>query len=111
MKILIVDDEQNVAQAVGWMVKDAGWDYEICTDPEMAIKLAEEGTFGAIICDYTLFGGWNGFHVLKHAKCPRKALMSGQDTPETLAILKGYRFFLKPIRIEDIEEWLSPKYD
>jgi CheY-like chemotaxis protein len=111
MKLLIVDDEEGICLFLSLIAKECGWFPVTLTSPDEAVDLLSEDEFDAVLSDYRFNNsGLTGFHVLRHARCDRKAMMSGNDV-ETLALLKGYRFFKKPDIEGDVREWLSAKYD
>jgi two-component system copper resistance phosphate regulon response regulator CusR len=54
MKILIVEDDAEVAMAVREGLDEAGYSTHVVRDGERALKLAESGSFGLIVLDLML---------------------------------------------------------
>ncbi|MBR4295889.1 MAG: response regulator transcription factor [Clostridia bacterium] len=61
-KILIVEDESNIAQLLAVNLMLAGYDYEIASDGEEGLEKALTGTFDLILLDLML-PKMNGFEV------------------------------------------------
>lgn len=109
VRVLIVDDDENVCILVSLVVKDCGWVYVYTTNPDDALLIAKNQEFDAVISDYNLNASMNGFTLLHRINAPRKAIMSGNNC-ETLALMKGYKYIQKPNLEGDIQEFLSGKY-
>jgi DNA-binding response OmpR family regulator len=67
MKILIVEDERNLADGLRFNLEAEGYEAEIANDGESAILAAEKGGFDAIVLDVML-PGIDGFEVAKHLR-------------------------------------------
>lgn len=53
-KILIVEDEKNIAQVLAFNLMQAGYDYEIAGDGEEGLRKALKGSFDLILLDIML---------------------------------------------------------
>ena len=53
-KILIVEDEKNIAQVLAFNLMQAGFDYEIASDGEEGLRKALKGNFDLILLDIML---------------------------------------------------------
>ena len=53
-KILIVEDEKNIAQVLAFNLMQAGYDYEIAMDGEEGLRKALKGNFDLILLDIML---------------------------------------------------------
>ena len=53
-KILIVEDEKNIAQVLAFNLMQAGYDYEIASDGEEGLRRALRGNFDLILLDIML---------------------------------------------------------
>ena len=53
-KILIVEDEKNIAQVLAFNLMQAGYDYEIASDGEEGLRKALKGNFDLILLDIML---------------------------------------------------------
>src|SRR5665648_73237 len=67
MKILIVEDEVKLTQALEYLFKKQKIDVEIANDGEEGILLAEKDTYDVIVLDIML-PGVNGLDILKHIR-------------------------------------------
>lgn len=67
MKILIVEDEVKLTQALEFLFKKQKIDVEIANDGEEGIILAEKDIYDAIVLDIML-PGVNGLDILKHIR-------------------------------------------
>ena len=64
MKILIVEDEQHIADGLRFNLEAEGHDVSIAADGETALKQLGETTFDAVVLDVML-PGINGFRVAR----------------------------------------------
>ena len=53
-KILIVEDEKNIAQVLAFNLMQAGYDYDIAQDGEEGLRKALRGNFDLILLDIML---------------------------------------------------------
>ncbi len=53
-KILIVEDEKNIAQVLAFNLMQAGYDYDIASDGEEGLRKALKGNFDLILLDIML---------------------------------------------------------
>lgn len=86
MKILIVDDDELIANLVEQNLIIEGFSTEVCHDGVTALKLAEEGKPDLIILDIML-PGLDGFHVcrkLQGSGIPIIMLTSKSDISDKL---------------------------
>ena len=67
MKILIIEDEYNLADAISSMLKSKKYDVEIRTDGEEGLDEALTDIYDLIILDVML-PHKNGFEILKELK-------------------------------------------
>jgi len=66
-RILIVEDEKNIAQILGFNVMQAGYDYDIAFDGEEGLKKALTNTFDLILLDLML-PKIDGFEVCRRIR-------------------------------------------
>jgi signal transduction histidine kinase len=115
LKVLVVDDNAAVAQALGWMLETIGHDYQLVHEGPAAIRAA--GDFGpdAILLDIGL-PGMDGYAVCREFRrderfknIPIIAQTGwGQERDKALASDAGFNHHLvKPVAIEDLERLLA----
>ncbi|MCD8083773.1 MAG: response regulator transcription factor [Clostridiales bacterium] len=74
MRVLIIEDEERLAQTLASLLKRSGYTTSIAGDGISGLTLAESRAFDAVILD-AMLPGMNGFDVL----CRMRA--DGNDTP------------------------------
>jgi DNA-binding response OmpR family regulator len=77
MRILLVDDEAQLAQHIAVALQQAGHESEISTDGEAALQRAKVGNFDLLILDVKLplRDGWSILSELRIARVPARVLM------------------------------------
>ncbi len=66
-KILIVEDDENIAKMIGATISIAGYQYQVCTDGKEAVDIILEGNYDLILLDVML-PGVDGFEVIQRIK-------------------------------------------
>ena len=64
MRVLIVDDDEDICMILELIFKKKGWEASYCTDGEAAIKRLKETIFDVVFLDI-LMPGMDGNEVLK----------------------------------------------
>ncbi|MDI6791555.1 MAG: PAS domain S-box protein [bacterium] len=69
-KILLMDDEEDVREATGWLLKGLGYEVEFAGDGAEAVDLYNEARkvgrpFGGVILDLTIPGGMGGKETMQ----------------------------------------------
>ena len=69
MKVIIIDDEPFVANALSRLLRSRGFQTEVATDGRVGLKRALGGEFQAILCDLMMpeFSGVDLYHQLEAA--------------------------------------------
>lgn len=67
MRVLIVEDERNLAETLQQMLKENRFDSDICLDGEKGLQYAEEGAYDLIILDIML-PKINGFTIVEQLR-------------------------------------------
>jgi DNA-binding response OmpR family regulator len=77
MRILLVDDEAQLAQHIATALLQAGHESEIATDGEVALDRARSGNFDLVILDVKLplRDGWSILSELRASHNPTRVLM------------------------------------
>jgi CheY-like chemotaxis protein len=64
LKVLVVDDNVDVAQTVGWMLETMGHDYRMVHEGKLAVELARDYRPDAILLDIGM-PGMDGYAVCR----------------------------------------------
>ncbi len=67
MRVLIVEDERNLAETLKAMLKESRFDSDVCTDGELGLEYAQKGTYDLIILDVML-PKVNGFTIVERLR-------------------------------------------
>lgn len=67
MKILVVEDEVRLAEALRDLLESKGWTAELAADGQKALELGTQGNYDAMILDVML-PGLDGFTVARHLR-------------------------------------------
>jgi len=106
MKILIVEDEQHLADGLRFNLEAEGYEAEIAADGETALELVDKGKFDAIVLDVMLPGA-NGFEVSRDLRTRQNytpiLMLTARGRPED--VLKGFEagaddYLPKPFDLE-----------
>ena len=115
LKVLVVDDNEAVAQTVGWMLEAIGHDYRLVHDGRDALAAAREFRPDAILLDIGL-PGMDGYEVCRALRrepafraTPIIAQTGwGQERDKTLASEAGFdRHLVKPVGLDRLESLLA----
>src|SRR4029078_2886367 len=115
LKVLVVDDNPDVAQSVGWMLEEIGHQYHVVHDGRLALPEARQYRLDVILLDIGL-PGMDGYEVcralrqdtlFKHTPIIAQTGW-GQSRDKTNASEAGFNDHLtKPVAIEDLERILA----
>lgn len=106
MKILIVEDEQHIADGLRFNLEADGYEAEIASDGETALDMLKGSTFDAIVLDVML-PGIDGFTVAKTLRDQKNftpiLMLTARSRPED--VLKGFEagtddYLPKPFDLE-----------
>lgn len=106
MKILIVEDEQHLADGLRFNLEAEGYDITIASDGETALKDLGEATFNAVVLDVML-PGIDGFRVARSMRDKADftpiLMLTARGRPED--VLKGFEsgtddYLPKPFDLE-----------
>lgn len=115
LKVLVVDDNPDVAQAVGWMLEEIGHRYHVVHDGRRALPEAREYRPDVILLDIGL-PGMDGYEVCRALRedelfkdTPIIAQTGwGQARDKTSASEAGFNDHLtKPVALDDLERVLA----
>ncbi len=105
-KILIVEDEESIANLIRMNLVKAGYQCEIASDGEMAADAIEERPFDLILLDIML-PKLNGYEVLEYAKTVEVPVIFLTAMGETEQKVKGLKlgaedYIAKPFEIAEL---------
>ena len=113
-RVLIVEDEPNIAEALRFILERAGYEVDLARDGEAALARLAESAPDLLVLDVML-PGRNGFEILKelradprHARLPVAVLTAkGQSLDRRTAEEVGANVFLtKPFSNQEVLERL-----
>jgi DNA-binding NtrC family response regulator len=109
-KVLLVDDEREFIDALAERMQARGMDVSKTTSPKKALKMAEEGSYDAIVLDLRMpeMGGLEVLKILKKKKPDIQIiLLTGHASVQTgIAAMKMGAMDLveKPVSIKELIE-------
>jgi signal transduction histidine kinase len=115
LKVLVVDDNVDVAQTIGWMLETIGHDYRLVHDGRQALEAAKEYRPDVVLLDIGL-PGMDGYAVCRAFRqdellkdTPIIAQTGwGQSRDKTLASEAGFDHHLtKPVALGELEQILA----
>jgi signal transduction histidine kinase len=117
LKVLVVDDNVDVAQTVGWMLEEIGHQYHLVHDGRQALQAAREFRPDAILLDIGLpvMDGYAVCRAFRQDDLFKDALIIaqtgwGQTRDKTLASEAGFDHHLvKPVAYDELERVLADK--
>ena len=115
LKVLVVDDNFDVAQTVGWMIETIGHEYRLVHEGELAVQTAQEYRPDAILLDINM-PGMDGYAVCRALR--EQTLFNdtviiaqtgwGQTQARTDAGESGFDHHLvKPVNMDRLEQLLA----
>ncbi|MDE1995478.1 MAG: response regulator [Rhizobiaceae bacterium] len=115
LRVLVVDDNLDVAQTVGWMLDEIGHDFHLVHDGRAALDAAGEFRPDVVLLDIGL-PGMDGYEVCRafrqDARFKGLPIIAqsgwGQSKDKTLASEAGFNHHLtKPVALEELQQVLS----
>ena len=112
-KILLVEDEMVVREALRDWLTDDGYDVDVAEDGEEALKKIKEAEFGVIVLDLKLPGidGLQVFEEAKELKQETKGIMitayPSKETLEKAKRLGLIDYLSKPFQAEELEKIIN----
>jgi signal transduction histidine kinase len=115
LKVLVVDDNVELAQTVGWMLEEIGHEYHLVHDGRQALQAAREFRPDAILLDIGLpeMDGYAVCRAFRQDDSFKDALIIaqtgwGQQRDKALASEAGFDHHLvKPVAYKDLERVLA----
>ena len=107
-RILLVDDEERILDALGCMFKEIGHDVATAATPVEALRLVSEGSFRIAFVDHHL-GSMDGLELIDQLKKfdPNLQFVIMTGNPDIEATVRALGdgvadFLRKPFRFEDL---------
>ena len=115
LKVLVIDDNVEVAQTIGWMLEEMGHHYSLVHDGRLALQAAREFRPDAILLDIGLpvMDGYAVCRAFRQDELFKDALIIaqtgwGQQKDKSLASEARFDHHLvKPVAYEDLERILA----
>jgi CheY-like chemotaxis protein len=115
LKVLVVDDNLDVAQTLGWMIETIGHEYRLVHEGKLAVQTAQEYRPDAILLDINM-PGMDGYAVCRALR--EQTLFNdtviiaqsgwGPTHAQTDADESGFDYHLvKPVNIDRLEQLLA----
>ncbi len=108
-RILVVEDDDHVAQGLCWALRLRGFATEVCGSGEEALALTRVSGFDLVICDLRL-PGMSGRQLVEQlaAAFPgmRRILITGYGSAETQGWAATWvdAYLVKPFGVQDLVE-------
>jgi len=109
-KILVVDDEPDVAEMITELLRDAGYAPEMCTDSVAAFRLVSAAAYDLVVSDIMMpdFSGLLLLSLVKaQSPAPEVILVTGFSTRERAmeAVRQGaFAYLEKPFDVAELLE-------
>ncbi|HKY83042.1 MAG TPA: ATP-binding protein [Sphingobium sp.] len=106
-RILLVEDDDSVADAVGGMLHELGFEIERAGNGEAALQRLERGAdFDLVLSDMIMPGDVSGIDLVRRIKEDRPALstmlMTGYSAAAASAAKEGVALLSKPFSLQDL---------
>jgi CheY-like chemotaxis protein len=106
-RVLVVDDDAQVRQAIRWALEDEGFTVVTVADPGEAVDAARNLRPAVVVLDYTLPGtdGPELAHQLRAGPMPPVPILmitADGEPAGKAARLGAYAFLQKPFQVEDL---------
>lgn len=107
-RILVVDDEPEVAETITELLRDAGYDPEMCTDSVTAFRLLSAAAYDLVVSDIMMpdFSGLLLLSLVKaQSPAPEVILVTGFSTRERAleAVRQGaFAYLEKPFDTDEL---------
>lgn len=115
LKVLVVDDNVDVAQTVGWMLETIGHDYRMVHEGNLAVKAAQEYQPDAVLLDIGM-PGMDGYAVCRALRAQSSfdntVIIAQTGWGQTQArVAHGESGFdhhlVKPVNLDHLEQLLA----
>ena len=106
-RVLIVDDDPGVRQAIQWALEDEGFSVEAAADGQAALELATSRRPDLVLLDITL-PRLDGYGVARELRrehgpaLPILAITADGQAPEKARRVGAYAFVRKPFELDEL---------
>jgi signal transduction histidine kinase len=115
LRVLVVDDNVDVAETIGWLLEDMGHDFMLVHDARLALDVARKFLPGVVLLDigmpfmdgHSVCRAFRQDDVLKHIPIVAQTGW-GQESDRAAATDAGFDYHLvKPIGLQELKRTLS----
>jgi DNA-binding response OmpR family regulator len=106
-RILVVDDDQNVRQAIRWILEDEGYVVSEAADGNEALRLVHESRPDLVVLDLTM-PEVNGYAVAAALKTeggtrvPILLITADGQAPAKAERINAFAYLRKPFRVDEL---------
>ena len=107
-RVLVVDDEESIRNAMGKFLKARGYDVEVADSGDAALAILQQSRFDALLCDVRM-PGMSGTEVVPKALELRPdlavlMLTAVNDAPTATEVLAhgAMDYLMKPVDLDDL---------
>src|SRR5579872_1667453 len=116
-RLLIVDDDPDMREALMGVFSAEGHGVELATDAVSALKLVDEQTFDAVVSDVRM-EGMTGLELLDrikrtHPALPVVVITGAGSIPQAVDAIKrgAFGYAVKPCDVEELQQIVASALD
>jgi len=108
MRILVVDDDNNIRDSFKWLLESHGHEFTLCSTGEAAVDAAKEQRFDLVFCDVMMpgIGGLKALEQMVVVQPELQVIMISGEADIATAVkatkIGAYDFLEKPLNPEKI---------
>ena len=108
MRVLVIDDDDNIRDSFKWLLEKQGHDYHLCRNGELAVETAKEQRFDLAFCDVMMpgIGGLQALEQIKQVQPELNVIMISGEADIATAVkatkIGAYDFMEKPLNPEKV---------
>ncbi len=115
-RVLVIEDEERIAQLVAQGLRTSGWEVAVAEDGERGLRRAAEEAFDVVILDLGLPGvcGREVLREIRRRRGPPVVILTGNDEPKLrrACLLDGAAAFVtKPFSFQELRGLLRAVLD
>jgi two-component system, NtrC family, nitrogen regulation response regulator NtrX len=108
MRVLVIDDDDNIRESFKWLLEKQGHDFFLCRNGEEAVAVAKEEKFDLAFCDVMMpgIGGLKALEQMMSDQPELKVIMISGEADISTAVkatkIGAYDFLEKPLNPERV---------